>query len=308
MKKIFNIIVLCCLSSLTLHSISLQAKILHLDDQYQVFDGDPINLKKVMGHKPVYLKFWATWCLDCRRELPDLQKTYEHFQDKIAIYAVNLNINETDEYINQLKQKYNLTIPIVMDNNGSIASNFQFYGTPFHALINAQGDVVYTSYKDDAALQQQLQQLARAVVKPQELKVTASEKPIAIKAEKGFSLLYLSATWCDWYMKDIHPEISKNCAGATELINQIYEQNPDVTLNAYVTHLWTEEKDLHEYLKKSAINYEVVIDADNAVARQYRVTQYPTLILLENGKEIKRFSQFENAEDIKAFVQKVIRK
>jgi len=308
MKKNFNIILLFLFLSLTLQVVSLQAKPLHIDDQYQVFEGKPINLKEAIGHKPIYLKFWATWCLDCRRELPSLQKTYEKYQDKIAIYAVNLNINETEEYIRQLKQKHNLTIPIVMDNNGSIASNFQFYGTPFHVLINAQGEVVYTTYKDDAALQQQLEQLTQTAGKPQKLKMPSSEKQTKIKSEKGISLLYLSATWCDWYMKDIHPEMSKNCIRATELMNQIYAQNTGLVLKAYVTHLWTEEKDLQEYLKKSAINYQVLIDANNRVAHQYQITQYPTLVVLENGNEIKRFSQFEDAENIKTYVQAVIHK
>ncbi len=130
---------------LAIGSGGLQAKPLQLAEQYQVFDSKPVDLRQVVGQKPVYIKFWATWCLDCRKELPSLQQTYEKYRDKIAIYAVNLNINETDEYIRRLKEKNQLTIPIVMDNNGSIASNFQFFGTPFHALINAKGEVVYTT-------------------------------------------------------------------------------------------------------------------------------------------------------------------
>ncbi len=285
-------------------SLTLQAKPLQLNDQYEVFDAEPININKAIGQQPVYIKFWATWCLECRQELPSLQKTYEKFQKKIAIYAVNLNINETDDFIRQLKQKHNLTIPIVMDNNGSIASNFLFYGTPFHVLINAKGQVVYSTYKDDASLQQQLELLSQPESKPLTLETSPSEGSVVPNQKKGISLLYLSATWCDWYMKDIHPDMAKNCINATQLMNQLYAQNSRMILNAYVTHLWTEEKDLNDYLKKFSIPYKVSID-EGSIARHYRVTQYPTLIVFKNGKEVKRFSQFEDAETISKFVQEV---
>lgn len=282
---------------LVINSGGLLAKPLQLAEQYEVFDGKSIDLRQVVGHKPVYIKFWATWCLDCRKELPNLQQTYEKYRNKIAIYAVNLNINETDEYIRHLKEKNQLTIPIVMDNNGSIASNFQFYGTPFHALINAQGEVAYTTYKDDAELQRQLQQLANnntATKTVATAPTTETIKPLP----KGISLVYFSATWCDWYMEDIHPEMSTNCLAATQTVNKLHQQLPQLSLQAYVTHLWTEQKDLDEYIKKFSIAYPVTIDTDNQIAQHYRTNDYPSLLVFKDGKEVKRFARFESTTEI----------
>lgn len=277
---------------------SLHASALQLDKEYQVFDGKTINLQEVVGSKPVYIKFWATWCLECRQELPSLQKTYEKYKNKIAIYAVNLNINETDEFIRRLKEKNQLTIPIVMDNNGSIAGNFQFYGTPFHVLINTKGELVYTTYKDDDALQKELEKLSKTVVKNDAEKTAAKTSSKHISEPAGISMVYFSATWCDWYMKDIHPEMSKNCISATQMMNQVYKENTKIPLKAYVTYLWTEPKDLDEYLKKNTIAYKVEIDLENQLARHYQVTQYPSLLILKDGKEIKRFNQFDNPATI----------
>lgn len=303
-----------------------QAKPLTLDAEYAVFGGNPVKLKQVIGQRPVYLKFWATWCLDCRRELPSLQRTYEQYRHQLAIYAVNLNINETDEYIRALQQKHQLTVPIVMDNNGSIAGNFEFPGTPFHVLLNAQGDVVYTTHHDDEALAQQLALLAQG---PAVLSKAVSSKGQAVPLEgvpledvpleekpraaspsqppqvpgvipplgKQVTLVYFSATWCDWYMKEIHPEMSANCARATELMNRLYQQKqPGQMIQAYVTHLWTEAKDLAEYQQKFAIGYPVAIDQDNRIARHYQVTEYPTLIIFNNQQEVKRYTQFNDVD------------
>ncbi len=296
-----------CLLLLAISAGGLQANPLQLAEQYDVFDGKPVDLRQVVGQKPIYIKFWATWCLDCRKELPSLQQTYEKYRDKIAIYAVNLNINETDEFIRRLKEKSQLTIPIIMDNNGSIASNFQFYGTPFHALINAKGEVVYTTYKDDAELQQQLQLLAgnSAPVK------NATTKPAtdAIKPQpKGVSLVYFAATWCDWYMKDIHPEMTSNCLAATKLVNDLRQQLPNTPLQSYVTHLWTEQKDLDEYVKKFSIHYPVVIDADNHIAQHYNTSDYPSLLVFSDGKEVKRFTRFDAPAEITTSITKLTEK
>ncbi len=286
----------------------LQAKPLQLAGQYQVFDGKPVDLRQIVGKKPVYIKFWATWCLDCRKELPSLQQTYDKYRDKIAIYAVNLNINETDEYIRRLKEKNNLTIPIVMDDNGSIASNFQFYGTPFHALINTQGEVVYTTYKDDTELQQQLQQLASNHT-PTKTAAATTPSAEAIKLlPRGISLVYFSATWCDWYMKDIHPEMTSNCLAATKLVNDLHQQLPTTPLQAYVTHLWTEEKDLDEYVEKFSILYPVTIDSDNHIAQHYSTRDYPSLLVFKDGKEVKRFTRFDTSTEISISISKLIEK
>jgi thiol-disulfide isomerase/thioredoxin len=299
-------------NSITILFLSLMpslvfAKTLQLDDQYAVFEGEPINLKEFVGKKPVYLKFWATWCLDCRRELPNLQQTYEKYKNDIAFFAVNLNINETDEYIQKLKQKNKLTIPIVMDNNGSIASNFPFYGTPFHVLMNAQGQVVYTTYKDDADLQHQLASLIKKPDATQNAVASVAATKSVEALPKDASLIYLSATWCDWYMKDIHPEMANNCINATNMMNTFYQQNPKFLLQGYVTHLWTEEKDLKEYLSKHSINYPVKIDANNTIARQYKTTQYPTLLVFKGNKEIKRYEKFDQPDTIAKELQTLMK-
>ena len=283
------------------------ARELQLDEQYTVFGGSPVSLKAVIGKEPVYLKFWATWCLDCRKELPHLQETYENYRDKIAIYAVNLNINETDEYIEKLQTKHSLTIPIVMDNNGSIAGNFQFEGTPFHVLIDATGKVIYTTYKDDEALANNLQQLANQKTLTVIDNSAQVEKPAHVKSSlRGLSLVYLATTWCDWYMKDIHPEMSSNCIRATILVNDLYRQKPDIALQSYVSHLWTDEKYLDEYKEKFSIKYPVKIDCNGTVARYYQTTEYPTLLVFNDGKETGRFTRFDKPEAVMAKINTLL--
>lgn len=275
----------------------LSAKPLQFEAQYQTFEKQPVALQALIGKKPVYLKLWATWCLECRHELPSLEQAYQQYRDKIAIFAVNLNINETDAAIRSLQQKNKLTIPILMDNNGTIAGNFEFKGTPFHVLINSKGEVVYTTYKDDAQLAEQLAKLASNSQTTAAATPTSNTTPDTA-LPKGTALVYFSATWCDWYMKDIHPEMANNCTNALQLVDKLYRSKPGLQLIAYVTHLWTEQTDVADYIKKFAIPYPVIVDDNNHQFRQLKANEYPTLMVLKDGKEIRRFTNIDNVEKI----------
>lgn len=266
-----------------------------LEPDYQVFAGDKVSLQHYIGKQPVYLKLWASWCRECRQELPHLQQTYERYHNQIAMFAVNINISETETNIRRLYDQHKLTIPIVLDHNGSIASHFDFSGTPFHVLINGQGEVVYTTYKDDAELAKNLSLLAEdKLTTKAEIAPKATAAPIS-NNEVETQLLYFSATWCDWYMKDMQPAMAENCLNAVKAIADVEQQYPAVALQGFVTHLWTETADVAEYLKKFSIHYPVTLDKDNAQMQQYQVSGFPTLIVLKDGKEVLRLTSFSDA-------------
>jgi thiol-disulfide isomerase/thioredoxin len=45
--------------------------------------GDSIALSEFVGKgKYILLDFWASWCPDCRKEMPELVKLYEQYKDK----------------------------------------------------------------------------------------------------------------------------------------------------------------------------------------------------------------------------------
>lgn len=44
-------------------------------------NGNTVRLSDYRG-KMVILDFWATWCIDCRREMPEFKKLYEEFNGK----------------------------------------------------------------------------------------------------------------------------------------------------------------------------------------------------------------------------------
>ena len=49
------------------------------------------------SEKTVLLDFWASWCAPCRKENPNMVKTYEKFKDKgLVIIGISMDAREGD--------------------------------------------------------------------------------------------------------------------------------------------------------------------------------------------------------------------
>ncbi len=52
------------------------------------FDGHRHRLSDYRG-KVVYLNFWATWCVPCKAELPDIYRLQQQYVDRLVVIEIN---------------------------------------------------------------------------------------------------------------------------------------------------------------------------------------------------------------------------
>ncbi|MBY4677751.1 TlpA family protein disulfide reductase [Marinobacterium arenosum] len=123
-------------------------------------DGQPFDLSQHRGKRPVYLKFWATWCSYCVEEMPHLQASMRKYGDRLAVQTVNVGFNDSQANIRQLYQKNQLDIPVIFDSKGEITARYGVIGTPTHLLIDRNGVVRYSSH----LLTDQLEETLAALV------------------------------------------------------------------------------------------------------------------------------------------------
>lgn len=128
--------------------------------------GLPVKLADDLGNKPIYLKFWATWCSYCVRELPHAQHSYEQYGENIRIITINIGMNDSLSNIKELYQKHNIDLPTVFDKDGSIVSAYEVIGTPYHVLINAEGIIEYQTFLVTDELDQRLQSAYKKEITP----------------------------------------------------------------------------------------------------------------------------------------------
>lgn len=111
-----------------------------LAPQFALHDlkGSLVKLKDFEG-KVVLLNFWATWCSPCRREIPSLEKLYQMRKDKgFEIVAVNAEVAPPSQIVSFAK-KFEMSFPILLDSEGSVANDFWVRAIPTSFLLDKNG-------------------------------------------------------------------------------------------------------------------------------------------------------------------------
>tara|TARA_B100000686_G_scaffold49662_1_gene53233 strand:+ start:299 stop:892 length:594 start_codon:yes stop_codon:yes gene_type:complete len=103
-------------------------------------DGSTINLKDY-HHRFVLLNFWATWCVPCLKEMPDLEKAYQKMgSKKLVVLAVGMG--EDKSSIRNFAEKHDFTFPMIADSTLEIARLYGVENIPITYLINPEGVII----------------------------------------------------------------------------------------------------------------------------------------------------------------------
>ncbi|SHF83342.1 peroxiredoxin family protein [Ornithinibacillus halophilus] len=125
-------------------SIGLQKGNIAPDLELKTLDNKIVKLSDLRGER-VMLNFWASWCGPCRAEMPDMQKFYE--EKDIAILAVNLTDTEIGKKnVTEFVEKYNLTFPVLLDEDGEISHLYRIQPIPTSFFIDSNGRVHSFTY------------------------------------------------------------------------------------------------------------------------------------------------------------------
>ncbi len=289
------------------HASTLDDEILSLP--ITTLSNTTINLGQYKGKKPVYLKFWATWCRPCRKQMPHFQNVQEEYGEKIQLIGVNLGVNDDISFVRDTKKEFALTMPIAIDVSGQLTQAFNLLGTPYHVLIDKNGNIVHKGHEASKEIDKKIKLLAvnESIALPDISLSFNSGAELDIGSDKNkYTALFFVATWCDWYLKESRPSVSKNCIDAQNTINTLYKQFPQYNWVGIASRLWTEEKELGEYKTKFAVSHPLNIDTSNKLFFNHRVKNFPTLILMKEGEEVMRVSKFEDQKQLTDKLRRVV--
>ena len=115
-------------------------------------DGKPISVAGFKG-KVVLVDFWATWCVACRLELPNVIATYKkHHAEGFEIIGVNLD-SDRDKLDAFLKQTDGMTWQQYFDGqswSNKLAVKYGVERLPFSVLVGPDGKIIGKSLLDEA--------------------------------------------------------------------------------------------------------------------------------------------------------------
>jgi thiol-disulfide isomerase/thioredoxin len=110
------------------------------DFEVQNSQGEVMRLSDYRG-KPVFINFWATWCLFCLDELPLMAQLQEEHQGDYITLAINRgeNVEDANEYLQDLGVIGRINH--YYDTDDDLYRRFGSFGMPYSIFVDAKGVV-----------------------------------------------------------------------------------------------------------------------------------------------------------------------
>lgn len=111
--------------------------------------GQSYVLKDFRNKKIVYLNFFATWCVNCKKEIPALNKLYLDYKDK-GFIMFGIDVKEKTEKVAKFSKGYNIQYPVLLDTDALVAKAYCIKGFPISIIIDKEGIVRYIGSRPPA--------------------------------------------------------------------------------------------------------------------------------------------------------------
>jgi peroxiredoxin len=275
----------------------------------QTIDGQTIDLGKLYGKKAVYLKFWATWCVPCREQMPHFERTYEQAGSDLAVIAIDVGFEDSVEQVRKYRREVGLKMPIVFDTDGALGEAFRLRVTPQHVVIGRDGRIAFVGHEVNGALEHALlaarrtdavPPVAQADAVPAHRDADEHLPALAIATLDGGpfrigagapaqpTVLVFVSPWCESYLADSRPAYAAACRRMREQVASL-SATPGVRWLGIASGLWAERTDVEAWRRKYAVAMPLALDADGALFRRFGVMHVPTVLLADaQGRIVRR--------------------
>jgi thiol-disulfide isomerase/thioredoxin len=109
------------------------------------FSGGTIGAQRfsLTAHrgKVILVNFWASWCAECRPEMPVLERLHRELA-RHGLDVVGVNVRESKDTVSRYAKDLDLTFPLVLDPEGKIGALYGVVGLPTTFLVGRDGRAV----------------------------------------------------------------------------------------------------------------------------------------------------------------------
>ncbi|MFK7929593.1 MAG: TlpA family protein disulfide reductase [Myxococcota bacterium] len=92
------------------------------------------------------LVFWEQWCPHCKREVPEIEATYNKYKGRMNVVGLTkVNRSATDEKVEAFIKEKAVTYPMGKEKDGSLSQYYNVSGVPAAALVK-DGKIVWRGH------------------------------------------------------------------------------------------------------------------------------------------------------------------
>lgn len=113
-------------------------------------NSPPLSLRESLRGKVVLIDFWTYSCINCIRTLPYLRAWHQEYKDDglviVGVHAPEFEFEKKLENVERAVRDFELTYPIVLDNDFLLWRGYENRYWPAKYLLDAQGRIRYTHF------------------------------------------------------------------------------------------------------------------------------------------------------------------
>ncbi len=114
-----------------------------LEGATETLNGE-VNREQLIGSKPILIHFWAVSCHLCKKAMPNVNEFRDKYKDKLHVISIYMPRTEEDmnmELIQETAKEHDITQPILIDGQRTIATNFGNKYMPAYYLFDKNGEM-----------------------------------------------------------------------------------------------------------------------------------------------------------------------
>ena len=115
--------------------------------------------------KVVYIDFWASWCVPCRKSFPWMNQMQSQYDDSLFT-VLTVNVDSQRSFAEEFLLANKANFPVFYDPKGKVAKAFNLKGMPSSFIVDQSGKIVssHVGFNDDKKTL--YQQEIEALLKP----------------------------------------------------------------------------------------------------------------------------------------------
>jgi thiol-disulfide isomerase/thioredoxin len=99
--------------------------------------GEGTVSMRALGGKPTVVNLWASWCFPCRTEMPEFQKVYKQYGDRVRFLGVDTK--DFDKDARAAIQRAAISYPNVFDKEEKVRRSINARTLPATVIVGADG-------------------------------------------------------------------------------------------------------------------------------------------------------------------------